>query len=164
MIQAYPKAPLNLQHPSLKSNKSPITFQTSMNGLLVISTLKTHVLRFITSSQTIMWKMMKTCSGLITLKSFCGGPYTPPGYYKTWHIGVRVKSSKKLVAFITGIPARIRVRTDVVSMAEVNFLCVHKKLRSKRLAPVMIKEVTRRVHLENIWQAAYTAGWFFPHQ
>lgn len=86
----------------------------------------------------------------------------PPGHYKSWHIGVRVKTSKKLVAFITGVPARIRVRDNVVTMAEVNFLCVHKKLRSKRLAPVMIKEVTRRVHLENIWQAAYTAGVVIP--
>ena len=25
-------------------------------------------------------------------------------------------------------------------MAEINFLCVHKKLRSKRLAPVLIKD------------------------
>ncbi|KAH7651292.1 Glycylpeptide N-tetradecanoyltransferase protein [Dioscorea alata] len=86
----------------------------------------------------------------------------PPGYFKSWHIGVRAKGSQKLVAFITGVPARIRVRDDVVRMAEINFLCVHKKLRSKRLAPVMIKEVTRRVHLENIWQAAYTAGVVIP--
>uniref|UniRef100_A0A7N0V9G2 Glycylpeptide N-tetradecanoyltransferase n=1 Tax=Kalanchoe fedtschenkoi TaxID=63787 RepID=A0A7N0V9G2_KALFE len=86
----------------------------------------------------------------------------PPGYFKSWHIGVRVKTSRKLVAFITGIPARIRVRNEVIQMAEINFLCVHKKLRSKRLAPVMIKEVTRRVHLENIWQAAYTAGVVLP--
>ncbi|GAB2222266.1 hypothetical protein Droror1_Dr00013473 [Drosera rotundifolia] len=95
-------------------------------------------------------------------KEFLRWAIRPPGYFKSWHIGVRVKSSKKLVAFITGIPARIRVRDDVVTMAEVNFLCVHKKLRSKRLAPVMIKEVTRRVHLENIWQAAYTAGVVLP--
>ncbi|KAJ6991746.1 glycylpeptide N-tetradecanoyltransferase 1, partial [Populus alba x Populus x berolinensis] len=86
----------------------------------------------------------------------------PPGYYRSWHIGVRAKASKNLVAFITGVPARIRVRDEVVKMAEINFLCVHKKLRSKRLAPVMIKEVTRRVHLENIWQAAYTAGVVLP--
>lgn len=95
-------------------------------------------------------------------KEFLRWALHPPGYYKSWHIGVRAKTSKKLVAFITGIPARMRVRNDVVSMAEVNFLCVHKKLRSKRLAPVMIKEVTRRVHLENIWQAAYTAGVVLP--
>ncbi|XP_010526385.1 PREDICTED: glycylpeptide N-tetradecanoyltransferase 1-like [Tarenaya hassleriana] len=95
-------------------------------------------------------------------KEFLGWALRPPGYYKSWHIGVRVKDSKKLVAFITGVPARIRVRDEVVKMAEINFLCVHKKLRSKRLAPVMIKEVTRRVHLENIWQAAYTAGVVLP--
>lgn len=27
----------------------------------------------------------------------------------------------------------------LIDMAEINFLCVHKKLRSKRLAPVLIK-------------------------
>jgi hypothetical protein len=32
-------------------------------------------------------------------------------------------------------------------MVEINFLCVHKRLRSKRLAPVLIKEITRRVNL-----------------
>ncbi|KAJ4720954.1 Glycylpeptide N-tetradecanoyltransferase [Melia azedarach] len=95
-------------------------------------------------------------------KEFLSWALRPPGYFKSWHIGVCVKSSKKLVAFITGIPARIRVHDQVVTMAEINFLCVHKKLRSKRLAPVMIKEVTRRVHLENIWQAAYTAGVVLP--
>ncbi|XP_075505238.1 glycylpeptide N-tetradecanoyltransferase 1-like [Primulina tabacum] len=95
-------------------------------------------------------------------KEFLQWALRPPGFYRSWHIGVRVKSSKKLVAFITGIPAKIRVRNDVVVMAEVNFLCVHKKLRSKRLAPVLIKEVTRRIHLENIWQAAYTAGVVLP--
>lgn len=95
-------------------------------------------------------------------KEFLQWALHPPGYYRSWHIGVRAKASKKLVAFITGVPARIRVRNEVVKMAEVNFLCVHKKLRSKRLAPVLIKEVTRRVHLENIWQAAYTAGVVLP--
>eukprot|EP00268_Persea_americana_P017554 TRINITY_DN1847_c0_g1_i10.p1 TRINITY_DN1847_c0_g1~~TRINITY_DN1847_c0_g1_i10.p1 ORF type:complete len:441 (+),score=70.74 TRINITY_DN1847_c0_g1_i10:288-1610(+) len=95
-------------------------------------------------------------------KEFIRWALRPPGYFRNWHIGVRVKASKKLVAFISGVPARIRVRDEVVKMAEVNFLCVHKKLRSKRLAPVMIKEVTRRVHLENMWQAAYTAGVVLP--
>ncbi|KAL3335254.1 hypothetical protein AABB24_031453 [Solanum stoloniferum] len=95
-------------------------------------------------------------------KEFLRWALHPPGYYKSWHIGVRVKTSKKLVAFITGVPAKIRARDTIVVMAEINFLCVHKKLRSKRLAPVMIKEVTRRVHLENIWQAAYTAGVVLP--
>lgn len=45
---------------------------------------------------------------------------------------------------------------------EINFLCVHKQLRSKRLAPVLIVEITRRVNLLNIWQALYTAGVVIP--
>ncbi|KAG2299549.1 hypothetical protein Bca52824_036021 [Brassica carinata] len=94
-------------------------------------------------------------------KEFLRWALRPPGYYQSWHIGVRAKTNKKLVAFISGVPARIRVRGEVVKMAEINFLCVHKKLRSKRLAPVMIKEVregftwrisgkrlTRRVKME----------------
>lgn len=95
-------------------------------------------------------------------KEFLRWALHSPGYYSSWHVGVRVKASKKLVAFISGIPVNMRVRDQVVKMAEVNFLCVHKKLRSKRLAPVMIKEVTRRIHLENVWQAAYTAGVLLP--
>jgi len=47
-------------------------------------------------------------------------------------------------------------------MAEINFLCVHKQLRAKRLAPILIKEITRRVNLHNIWQAVYTAGITIP--
>ena len=49
-----------------------------------------------------------------------------------------------------------------LSTVEINFLCVHKKLRHKRLAPVLIKEITRRVNLCDIWQAVYTAGVVLP--
>lgn len=47
-------------------------------------------------------------------------------------------------------------------MVEINFLCVHKKLRTNRLAPVLIKEVTRRTNLREVWQAVYTAGVLLP--
>ncbi|KAK2466840.1 hypothetical protein APHAL10511_001098 [Amanita phalloides] len=86
----------------------------------------------------------------------------PPGYHKEWHIGVRVASNKKLVAFISGVPITLRVRANTVVATEINYLCVHKKLRSKRLAPVLIKEVTRQVHLKGIFQAIYTAGIVIP--
>ncbi|KAG6837290.1 hypothetical protein H0H93_011892 [Arthromyces matolae] len=87
---------------------------------------------------------------------------TPPGYHKEWHVGVRVSSNKKLVAFISGVPMFIRVRKHQIPVAEINYLCVHKKLRSKRLAPVLIKEVTRQVHLKGVFQAIYTAGVVVP--
>ena len=47
-------------------------------------------------------------------------------------------------------------------MVEINFLCVHKKLRAKRVAPVLIREITRRVNQEGIFQAVYTAGVVLP--
>ncbi|KAJ7111525.1 N-myristoyl transferase [Mycena crocata] len=86
----------------------------------------------------------------------------PPGYFKEWHVGVRVSSNKKLVAFISGVPITLRVRGKVFTASEINYLCIHKKLRSKRLAPVLIKEVTRQVHLQGIFQAIYTAGVVLP--
>ncbi|EPQ28528.1 uncharacterized protein PFL1_03832 [Pseudozyma flocculosa PF-1] len=85
-----------------------------------------------------------------------------PGYRQTWHIGVRVKSTRKMVAFISGIPHELRVRDHSYHSTEINFLVVHKKLRNKRLAPVLIKEVTRQCHLTGVFQAIYTAGAVLP--
>ncbi|KAK9484618.1 acyl-CoA N-acyltransferase [Lipomyces starkeyi] len=85
-----------------------------------------------------------------------------PDFRPDWHIGVRVAGTRKLVAFISGIPVRLRVRNKTIPSAEINFLCIHKKLRSKRLAPLLIKEVTRRVNKQGIWQALYTAGVVLP--
>jgi len=86
----------------------------------------------------------------------------PPGYRTEWHIGVRVQKTQNLVAFITGVPGTINVHHEVLPIAEINFLCVHKSLREKRLAPVLIKEITRRVNLLGIFQAVYTAGRVLP--
>lgn len=77
-------------------------------------------------------------------------------------MGVRASKSGKLVASICGVPTYIRVRDQRLKVIEINFLCVHKKLRSKRLAPVLIKEVTRRCYLQGIYQAIYTVGIVLP--
>jgi glycylpeptide N-tetradecanoyltransferase len=87
---------------------------------------------------------------------------TPPGYYPDWHIAVRKVSDKKMLAFISGVPAHIRVGDKAMTLCEINFLCVHKSLRSKKLTPILIREVTRRVNLRDIWQAVYTAGIEIP--
>lgn len=55
-----------------------------------------------------------------------------------------------------------RVFRSEFDSSEINYLCVHKKLRSKRLAPLLIKEVTRQCHLKGIFQAIYTAGVVIP--
>ena len=85
-----------------------------------------------------------------------------PGWTREWHVGIRASTSRKLVAFISAIPCELRVRTNILQASEVNFLCIHKKLRSKRLTPVLIKEITRRCYLREVWQAVYTAGIVLP--
>ncbi|KAI5955130.1 NMT1 [Candida jiufengensis] len=88
----------------------------------------------------------------------------PPGWRKDWHTGVRVKETGKLVAFIAATPVTIKLNKSktIIDCVEINFLCIHKKLRNKRLAPVMIKEITRRVNKQDIWQALYTGGSILP--
>ena len=85
-----------------------------------------------------------------------------PKGFPEWLVGVRGGKNDRLFGFISGIPVKIRARKQEHKMCEINFLCVHKKLRAKRLAPLLIKEVTRRVNLRGIFQAIYTSGSVFP--
>lgn len=105
-------------------------------------------------------------------KAFLNWALKPPGWKKEWHIGVRTKTPApaegekkakgKLVAFISGVPVTLRIRQSTVKAVEINFLTIHRKLRSKRLAPVLIKEVTRQCYRNGIYQALYTAGTLLP--
>jgi glycylpeptide N-tetradecanoyltransferase len=85
----------------------------------------------------------------------------PPGWFPEWHVGVRTTNGK-LLAFISGVPLTLKIFDEQKRLAEINFLCVHKRLRNKRLAPVLIREVTRRVHRRGMFQAVYTAGAYLP--
>lgn len=85
----------------------------------------------------------------------------PPEFSKEWHLGVRIIKTGKLVAFISGVPATLRFSANSEKkVAEINFLCVHKILRNKRVAPVLIKEITRRINLTGVFQVSFI---FFPH-
>ncbi|KAF9888757.1 glycylpeptide N-tetradecanoyltransferase [Aspergillus nanangensis] len=95
-------------------------------------------------------------------QSFLHWALMSPGWKKDWHVGVRATKSRKLVASICGVPTEIRVRDQKIKVTEINFLCIHKKLRSKRLTPVLIKEITRRCYLNGTYQAIYTAGVVLP--
>lgn len=95
-------------------------------------------------------------------QDFLNWALKPPGWKSEWQVGVRVKETKRLIGFISAIPTNLQVREKEVRSVEINFLCVHKKLRSKRLAPILIKEVTRRVNKHDIWQALHTGGVVLP--
>ncbi|TVY16767.1 Glycylpeptide N-tetradecanoyltransferase [Lachnellula arida] len=95
-------------------------------------------------------------------KSFLKWALTSPGWFPDWHRGIRATVSRKLVAFISAIPVTLRVREKDLKASEVNFMVVHKKLRSRRLAPLLIKEITRLCHLQGVYQAIYTGGVVLP--
>lgn len=76
-------------------------------------------------------------------------------------LGVKT-SQKKLVGFISSVPVRFRVNKHEIVGTEVNFLCVHKKLRARRLAPVLIRELARRLSQEGLSQHIYTGGDLIP--
>ncbi|KAH0785518.1 glycylpeptide N-tetradecanoyltransferase 1-like [Histomonas meleagridis] len=80
-----------------------------------------------------------------------------PGYIQDWFIGVRTKTGA-LCGFISGIPIKIRLNEDVQTWCSVNFLCVHARLRSKKLAPVLIFELARRVRLHKVYRAVFSGG------
>ncbi|KAF6735362.1 Glycylpeptide N-tetradecanoyltransferase 2 [Oryzias melastigma] len=86
----------------------------------------------------------------------------PPDCQSQWHCGVRVQTNKKLVGFVAAVPADVRVYETEKQMVHVRLLCVHKKLRQKRMAPVLIRELTRRVNLRGLYQAVYTADIVLP--
>ena len=81
-----------------------------------------------------------------------------PGRNKDLHLGVRAVGKTKLLGFIAGIPTKININGKVMKVAYINFLVVHKKLRQKKLTPMLIKEISRRIKATNTWTALYTAG------
>lgn len=61
-----------------------------------------------------------------------------PGYIKDMHLLVRSSKNGKIMATLVGCPKKIMINGQNVKMQETNFLAVHKKLRSKRLAQIVI--------------------------
>jgi len=87
-----------------------------------------------------------------------------PNYYPELFVCVRTINNKSIIATIFGIPVNGKIYDKIIPQIEINLLCVNKKFRNKRLAPVMIKEVTRRTNLRGIFQAIYTAGLDLPNK
>jgi len=72
--------------------------------------------------------------------------------------GVEVKKTGVIVGFISGIPIKHRINSDVLDTVEINFLCVHKKLRNKRLAEIMFIEMKRRGRIHDYLYSFYTTS------
>ena len=99
-------------------------------------------------------------------KDFLKWHLNPPGFYPEWLISVvledKAKNKKKMIGFIAGLPIKVHIHGTDITLAEIDFLCVKKEFRSRRLAPVLIQEVSRRIHMRNMWWAVYTSGTLLP--
>ena len=99
-------------------------------------------------------------------KDFLKWHLTSPNYFPEWLISIvqldTKKNKKKMVGFIAGIPIKVCIHGYDISLAEIDFLCVKKEFRNKRLAPLLIREVSRRIHVRNQWWAVYTSGTMLP--
>lgn len=71
--------------------------------------------------------------------------------------------SEDVVGFISAVPRTVLLtRSDTREIAEVNFLCVREDDRGRKLTPLLIKEITRRVNLAGIFTAIFTSGTRLP--
>ena len=86
----------------------------------------------------------------------------PPHRYPDWYIGIVLRDTQELIGFISGVPARLQVDGKSIRLCEINFLCINKANRNKRITPLLIQEITRRVNLRDIWYAVYTSGSTLP--
>ena len=99
-------------------------------------------------------------------KDFLKWHLTSPNYFPEWLISIvqldTKKNKKKMLGFIAGIPIKVCIHGYDISLAEIDFLCVKKEFRNKRLAPLLIREVSRRIHVRDQWWAVYTSGTMLP--
>ncbi|KAH9385532.1 glycylpeptide N-tetradecanoyltransferase [Nematocida major] len=84
-----------------------------------------------------------------------------PSVFPEWNIGMF--DGSRLVGFISAAAIDIKIKESTPKTAVVNFLCVHKDYRKRRLAPVLIKEITKRVNLKGIYTALFTSGDKLPY-
>ena len=73
-------------------------------------------------------------------------------------LGIREEKSHDLVGFIISFPVKIMVNKSLYNSVEVNFLCLEKRFRSVKLAPILISEITRLNNNLEIFNAIFTTG------
>ena len=152
-VEDLPKKPFDLPEEDLEWKDVDMNQQNEIDKLYEF--LKTnyvededHMFRFDYSKDFLKWHL------------------TSPNYFPEWLISIvqldKKKNKKKMVGFIAGIPIKICIYGTDMHLAEIDFLCVKKEFRNKRLAPLLIREVSRRIHVRNQWWAVYTSGTMLP--
>ncbi|KAI5181367.1 glycylpeptide N-tetradecanoyltransferase [Nematocida sp. AWRm80] len=94
-------------------------------------------------------------------KEFLLWQLTSPSVYPDWN--VVLERNNQMIGFISAADINISIRQESPKSAVVNFLCIHKEYRKKRLAPLLIQEITRRVNEKGTFKALFTAGESLPN-
>ena len=152
-VEDLQKTPFDLPEKGLEWKDVDMTQQNEIDKLYEF--LKTnyvededHMFRFDYSKDFLKWHL------------------TSPNYCPEWLVSIvqldTKKNKKKMVGFIAGIPIKVSIHGYDIELAEIDFLCVKKEFRNKRLAPLLIREVSRRIHMRNKWWAVYTSGTMLP--
>ena len=62
-----------------------------------------------------------------------------------------------MIGFICGRTINIMLNNKQVQSAEINFLCLDKRIRNNKLCPLLINEITKRFNEIGIYEAIYTS-------
>ncbi|ABW98206.1 nmt1 (nucleomorph) [Hemiselmis andersenii] len=81
-----------------------------------------------------------------------------PNWNSFFISGLSFKRGNKLIGLITSLPKLIVLKNYIISCSEINYLCLQKKIRSRKLVSVLIKEITRKLNSIGIVQAVYTTS------
>ncbi|TBU16643.1 N-myristoyl transferase [Ordospora colligata] len=68
------------------------------------------------------------------------------------------RESGVMVGFIYGRKHKLVVNGEDDNVLGVNLLCVSRKHRGKRIAPLLIKEIVRQANVDGIYRGVFTAG------
>lgn len=80
-----------------------------------------------------------------------------PDGFPDCKVGLVSNDGGEMLGFISANPAPLSIGSTKITTMEVNFLCVHRDNREAGLAPLLIKEITRRV-VHNGCQLAMFTG------
>lgn len=94
---------------------------------------------------------------------------TSPGCKPEYSLGIRIddpgdETHERLIGYISGVVSDYtysnseKGETFSRPMQSIVFLCLDKKYRSLKLAPLLIQEITRRSYKNGVFHAIYTSG------
>jgi len=87
-----------------------------------------------------------------------------PGYSPELFVCVRDKETRKIVGNIFGVLVTVKVNEKIIKMVEIDLLAIDSRLRNNNMAPLLIKEITRRVNLMGIVNAIYSGTLDLPNK